>query len=218
MVGDELDHRGDVLRRSSSAWATYANAFRRISFARFSSRTSRSSSFNRSRSLVVRPGRCPASRCACRTHVRRVSAVQPSFGATDCSTAHSEAWASRCSSTIRTARSRTSGENRLGRPIDPILPSNEVSEKPGTVQIFGLTQQLRRSAVSVPANVAEGFKKRGKNDKARFFNIAQGSLEETRYYLILATALGYLQHHDLFEHVEEVGRLLGAFSRNILTC
>ena len=47
--------------------------------------------------------------------------------------AHAEAWASRCSSTIRTARSRTSGENRLGRPIDPILPSNEVSEKPGTI-------------------------------------------------------------------------------------
>ena len=133
MVGDELDHRGDVLRRSSSAWAKYANAFRRISFARFSSRTSRSSSFNRSRSLVVRPGRCPASRGACRTHFRSVSAVQPSFGATDCSTAHAEAWASRCSSTIRTARSRTSGENRLGRPIDPILPSNEVSEKPGTI-------------------------------------------------------------------------------------
>ena len=61
--------------------------------------------------------------------------------------------------------------------------TNSVSEKPGTIQIFGLTQQLRRSAVSVPANVAEGFKKRGKNDKARFFNIAQGSLEETRYYL-----------------------------------
>ena len=146
MVGDELDHRGDVLRRSSSAWATYANAFRRISFARFSSRTSRSSSFNRSRSLVVRPGRCPASRCACRTHVRRVSAVQPSFGATDCSTAHAEAWASRCSSTIRTARSRTSGDNRLGRPIDPILPSNEVSEKPGTVHRAASPRRLELSA------------------------------------------------------------------------
>ena len=46
------------------------------------------------------------------------------FGATDCSTAHAEAWASRCSSTIRTARSRTFGENRLGRPIDPILLRN----------------------------------------------------------------------------------------------
>ena len=69
-----------------------------------------------------------------RTHFRSVSAVQPSFGATDCSTAHADAWASRCSLTIRTARSRTSGENRLERPIDPILPRNEVSEKPGTIQ------------------------------------------------------------------------------------
>ena len=68
MVVDELDHRGYFPRRSSSAWAKYADAFRRISFARVSSRTSRSSSCTRSRSLVVRPGRCPASRCACRTH------------------------------------------------------------------------------------------------------------------------------------------------------
>ena len=107
--------------------------------------------FNRSRSLVVRPGRCPASRCTCRTHFRSVSAVQPSFGATDCSTAHSEAWASRCSSTIRTARSRTSGENRLGRPIDPILPSNEVSEKPGTIQSVGTSrsQYLAKTEVYV---------------------------------------------------------------------
>ena len=133
MIVDEADHH--FPRRSSSAWAKYADAFRRISFARFSSRTSRpqllATAPARSSSG---PGRCPASRYACRTHFRSVSAVQPSFGATDCSTAHSEAWASRCSSTIRTARSRTSGENRLGRPIDPILPSNEVSEKPGTIQ------------------------------------------------------------------------------------
>ena len=59
MVVDELDHRGYFPRRSSSAWAKYADAFRRISFARVSSRTSRSSSFNRSRSLVVRPGPMP---------------------------------------------------------------------------------------------------------------------------------------------------------------
>ncbi len=53
-------------------------------------------------------------------YLERYHAVQPSFGATDCSTAHSEAWASRCSSTIRTARSRTSGENRLGRDVPPL--------------------------------------------------------------------------------------------------
>src|SRR4030095_1768183 len=58
-------------------------------------------------------------------------------------------------------------------------------------ELFGLTSQLRRAAVSVPANFAEGFKKRGVADKLRFYNIAQGSLEECRYYLILAKDLEY---------------------------
>jgi four helix bundle protein len=57
-------------------------------------------------------------------------------------------------------------------------------------ELFGLTSQLRRAAVSVPANFAEGFKKLGVADKLRFYNIAQGSLEECRYYLILARDLG----------------------------
>jgi four helix bundle protein len=46
-------------------------------------------------------------------------------------------------------------------------------------EIYGLTSQLRRAAVSIPANIVEGFKKRGHKDKLRFLNIAQGSLEET---------------------------------------
>lgn len=56
---------------------------------------------------------------------------------------------------------------------------------------FGLTAQLRRAAISVPANIVEGFKKRTRPDKSRFLNIAQGSLEECRYCLVLATDLGY---------------------------
>ena len=56
-------------------------------------------------------------------------------------------------------------------------------------EMFGLTSQLRRAAISVPANFAEGFKKLGIPDKLRFYNIAQGSLEECRYYLILANDL-----------------------------
>lgn len=81
---------------------------------------------------------------------------------------------------------------------------------------YGLTSQIRRSAVSIPANIAEGFKKRGKADKARFMNIAQGSLEETRYYLILAQDLGYLESASLRDQLEEVSRLLDTYSRAIL--
>jgi four helix bundle protein len=52
-------------------------------------------------------------------------------------------------------------------------------------ELFGLTAQMRRAATSIPANIAEGFKKRGRADKVRIFNIAQESLEESRYYLNL---------------------------------
>lgn len=54
---------------------------------------------------------------------------------------------------------------------------------------YGLKSQMRRSAVSVAANIAEGFKKRGKADKIRYFNISEGSLEECRYYLVLSQDL-----------------------------
>jgi four helix bundle protein len=57
---------------------------------------------------------------------------------------------------------------------------------------FGLTSQMRRAAVSVPANIAEGFKRRTKKDKVHFYNVAQGSLEEVRYYWILARDLKYI--------------------------
>lgn len=80
----------------------------------------------------------------------------------------------------------------------------------------GLSAQLRRAAVSVPANIAEGFKKRGGADKARFLNIAQGSLEEARYYLRLATDLGYPVGGVTSGEMDEIGRLLTAYCRSIL--
>jgi four helix bundle protein len=76
-------------------------------------------------------------------------------------------------------------------------------------ETYGLSSQLRRSAVSIPANIAEGFRKRGKADKARFLNIAEGSLEESRYYLILARDLDYAGDvAPLMKKLEEVSRLL----------
>ncbi|MFW6033184.1 MAG: four helix bundle protein [Phycisphaeraceae bacterium] len=83
-------------------------------------------------------------------------------------------------------------------------------------ELYGLTAQLRRSAVSIPANIAEGFRKLGRPDKARFVNIAQGSLEETRYYLILTSDLGYCDTRPLMHALEELSRLLNAYGRSLL--
>lgn len=74
---------------------------------------------------------------------------------------------------------------------------------------FGLISQMRRAGVSIAANIAEGFKKRGTKDKTNFYNIAQGSLEELRYYLILSRDLGYLNViAGTMDDLDAVGRML----------
>ena len=66
-------------------------------------------------------------------------------------------------------------------------------------EIFGLTSQFRRAAVSIEANIAEGYKKLSKADKLRFFNISQGSLEECRDYIILSRDLDYISQIEFEE-------------------
>jgi four helix bundle protein len=83
-------------------------------------------------------------------------------------------------------------------------------------EVFGLTSQLRRAAISIPANIAEGFKKRGRADKGRYLNIAQASLEECRYFLILARDLNYGDIAQLRLQLEEVSKLLESYSAKIL--
>ena len=82
-------------------------------------------------------------------------------------------------------------------------------------EIYCLTSQMRRAAISVPANIAEGFKKRGASDKMRFLNFAEGSLEECRYYLILVQDLGYSSTEEMEAVREEVSKLLSAYARAI---
>jgi four helix bundle protein len=78
-------------------------------------------------------------------------------------------------------------------------------------ELFGLTSQIRRAAVSVPANIAEGYAAGGKGQFARFLNISQGSLAEVEYYLILSTDLNYVSDEQ-YQEAEtlrgEVGFLL----------
>jgi four helix bundle protein len=82
-------------------------------------------------------------------------------------------------------------------------------------ETYALCTQMRRAAVSIPANIAEGFPKRGNADKARFMNTAEGSLEESRYHLILSEDLGYAETDKLMHLLEEVSRLLNAYSKAI---
>jgi len=83
-------------------------------------------------------------------------------------------------------------------------------------ETYALTSQMRRAAVSIPANIAEGFAKRGRPDKARFMNIAEGSVEETRYYLILSRDLHYGDPEKLMSSLENLSRLLSRYARALL--
>jgi len=83
-------------------------------------------------------------------------------------------------------------------------------------ETYGLSLKMRRAAVSIPANIAEGFRRRGKADKARFMNIAEGSVEECRYFLIFAKDLGYGDTEALAASLEEVSRPLNAYPTAIL--
>jgi four helix bundle protein len=72
---------------------------------------------------------------------------------------------------------------------------------------YCLVPQIRRAAFSIPANIAERFKKRGLSDKNRLFNVSQGSLEESRYYLVLSEDLDYGECMALEPLLEDVSRL-----------
>src|SRR5262245_32945249 len=132
MLVDEGDHYFG--RRSSSTWAKKAAALRRISLARFNSKFSRSSCLRRSCSELVSPARFPWSRSACLTHLRKVSAVHPILLAIELIAAHCDSCSAWWSNTIRTARSRTSGEYFCPLLMTPILSRVGVSGNPGAVQ------------------------------------------------------------------------------------
>ena len=80
---------------------------------------------------------------------------------------------------------------------------------------YGITSQIKRCAVSVPANISESFGRIGLRDKIRFLYIANGSLEETKYFLILIQDLDIVSTRECFSIAEEVSKLLNAYIRKM---
>ena len=86
-------------------------------------------------------------------------------------------------------------------------------------ELYGLTSQFRRAAVSIEANIAEGYKKISKADKLRFMNISQGSMEECREYILLARDLYYISDtdfSDLRDALEDASKMLYLYCNGII--
>ena len=84
---------------------------------------------------------------------------------------------------------------------------------------YGLCSQFQRAAVSISANIAEGYKKLGMHDKLRFYNIAQGSLEECWNYILLVRDLGYITTDEfdiLKDSLEETSKFINSYCKGII--
>lgn len=101
-----------------------------------------------------------------------------------------------------------------------VLEIYKVTKEFPSSEKYGLTIQLRRAAASIATNIVEGYKRRSDKDFAHFLNMADTSLEETKYHLLLACDLKYLTKNDyerLSMLADEVGRMLSGFQKTLKT-
>ena len=94
----------------------------------------------------------------------------------------------------------------------------KLSEKFPKEEMYGLTSQMRRSALSVPANISEGFNRRTKKEYLQFLYISRGSLQEVDFLVLLSKDLGYIKKTDflsLKERIDLIGRLLSGLINSI---
>ncbi|MFH1239164.1 MAG: four helix bundle protein [bacterium] len=101
-----------------------------------------------------------------------------------------------------------------------VLETYKVTKDFPSEEKFGLVSQIRRSASSIPTNLAEGSKRKSKKDFAHFVNVAEGSLEETKYTLFLSYELSYLNKDELDklnEMCDDIGRMLSGLYKNLRT-
>ncbi|MFC1733105.1 four helix bundle protein [candidate division KSB1 bacterium] len=96
-----------------------------------------------------------------------------------------------------------------------VLEVYKYTKKFPETEIYVLTSQFRKAAISIPANIAEGYRRKGLADKIRFYNISQSSLEECRYYIIFANDLNYGIDKDIMDLLEEVSKLLNSYIKKM---
>lgn len=87
-------------------------------------------------------------------------------------------------------------------------------------ELYGITSQMRRCALSVPANIVEGYARAGVKEGLHFYNIAYGSIAELEYFLGFSFRLGYTSQEDfttLTQLRDEAARLLVGFMRSVRT-
>lgn len=92
-----------------------------------------------------------------------------------------------------------------------VLEIYKITKKFPKSEDFNLTSQMRRCTTSIPSNIAEGFKRKTKKDKYHFSFMAEGSLEELKYQVLLSRDLGYLDtdgYNSISAITDDVGRLL----------
>ena len=96
-----------------------------------------------------------------------------------------------------------------------VLKTYVVTQRFPKEEMYGLSSQFRRAAMSVAANIAESFGRRGPRDKCRFLNISQASLQECRYFLILSRDLNYQTDPTMNDLADDVAKLLNSYTSAI---
>ena len=104
------------------------------------------------------------------------------------------------------------------KPHALVLKIYETTSNFPREELFGLTSQIRRAVVSIPSNIVEGKARGSSKDYKRFLLMARGSLEETKYQILLARDLNYIsgrEYKEIFSNMDEVGRLLGGLIKAV---
>ena len=102
--------------------------------------------------------------------------------------------------------------------VDLVLNIYKATERFPKEEKFGLTSQIRRAAVSIPTNIAEGAARNSSKEFAHFVSIAQGSASELETELIIAYRLGYLSEtlfSKLLADLEQIGRMITGLTRRL---